>query len=135
MEKPRYLLKFLNVPMDTSFHNSTNNLLEIYLFSEEKSNCFCLEITQICREMLMISGMSSDLFLFRLRKHLWDAFRLFYGPFGAPRGHPYGPFGAPPGAPRDIDRITIISQTTYFRGLSPHKGEAAKPPGALLVKE
>ncbi len=48
---------------------------------------------------------------------------------------PYGPFRAPPGAPTHIEGTAIISQTTYFRGLSPHKGEAAKPPGALLVKE
>ena len=48
---------------------------------------------------------------------------------------PYGPFRAPPGAPRDIEVIAVFSQATYFRGLSPHKGEAAKPPGALLVKE
>ena len=34
-------------------------------------------------KLLMISSMSSDLLLFRLRRHLWDAFGPFYGPFGA----------------------------------------------------
>ena len=48
---------------------------------------------------------------------------------------PYGPFRAPPGALTDIGGIAVFSQGSYFGGLSPHKGEAAKPPGALLVKE
>ena len=55
-----------------------------------------------------------------------------------PLGHllvPYGPFRASPGAPTDIDPTAAFSQGSYFHGLSPHKGEAAKPPGALLVKE
>ena len=55
-----------------------------------------------------------------------------------PLGHllvPYGPFRAPPGALTHIGRTAAFSRRTYFRGLSPHKGEAAKPPGALLVKE
>ena len=69
--------------MDTSFHNSMNKLLVFSLLFEEKSHYFCLEITKICQKLLMISGMSSDLFLFLLRRHLWDVFRPFYGPLGA----------------------------------------------------
>ena len=84
VEKPMYLLYIPKVPMDTPFHNSTKKLLVFFLFFFEKSNYFCLETRKISQKMLVNSGMSSDLLLFRLRRHLWEASRLLIDPFRAP---------------------------------------------------
>ena len=142
IEKPRYLLHIPNVLMDALFHNSMNNLLVLFLFFNDKSDSFCLEISKICPKLLMIWDTSSDWLFFRHWRHLWGAFRPFYGPFGPHPGLLWTLLGSswplvdPPRLLPELwgtsawHRIfASISRTSYSGRLPPYKGEAAKPPG------
>ena len=96
----------------------------------------------------MIWDTSSDWLFFRHWRHLWGAFRPFYGPFGPHPGPlwtllelfqaPCGPYRAPPGALSDIDGTADFRDrfaNLLFWSAPPLQERGGEATRALLVKD
>ena len=83
VEKRSFLHNILDVPMDTSFHNSVNKLLMFSsLFLWKHVTIFVPKSRKSVKKTHPIFDMTSGWLLFRLRRHLGDAFGPLLTPFG-----------------------------------------------------